>query len=229
MDQMASVGVEFDRPSLDRVFKRSAEYYQKVHAKAPAKKEKAKEKAEKALKWAVDPIYENNLPLRPWGLGAINKKSSLMYWFSGTTSRTPGLYKQTDPKTDLDSDRFLQDTNERVHSSVRVRLACKGLDLNDKAIWTCPALAGWKLSRSKEKFEDPVPNHPSWEPEGGPADDPNDNDKGRWVWEFAGPEKGAPKQRMMVEEPLGPHERYLLKLAGGTPNVFEFADIRDMH
>ncbi|KAF7552025.1 hypothetical protein G7046_g7540 [Stylonectria norvegica] len=227
MDQMASVGVEFDGPSLDRVFNQCANYYKTQHTLASKMKKKKKKGVPD--KWAVDPIYTNNIPLRPWALGCMRDASSLLYKISGQVPRTPGLYRPTDPKTKLDAQRFLQDTNERVHSSVRVRLACGGLGLDDKSIWDCAALANWKLKRTQEKFDDPIPHHPGWEPSDNEDDmeHPNDWSKGRWIWEYVGPEEGAPedeKARTMVEEPLGPYERYLLRLAGGTPNVFHFAD-----
>lgn len=229
MDQLASVGVEFDLPSLDRIFKQSVDYYHSLQTTTTGTKAKSKTSLPM---WAVNPIYERNHPLRPWGLGQISAKSSLMYWLSGKTARTPGLYKETDPKTRKDRDRFLQDTNERIHSSVRIRLACKGLDLNDSGVWTCPALQNkWRLKRTENKYEDPVPHHPNWEPMGGeePAfiEHPGEAKMGRWVWEYAGEDfEGHPdqKQRVMVEEPLGPYERYLLKLAGGEPNVWHFAE-----
>lgn len=132
----------------------------------------------------------------------------------------------------MDRDEYLQDTNERIHSSVRIRLACRGLGLNDKGIWDCSALEKWRLKRTKDKYVDPVPHHPGWEPTG-PEEDlmehPSECTKGRWIWEYAGNEKTAPKQRVMVEEPLGPYERYFLRLAGGEPNVYHFADTRDVH
>ena len=37
-----------------------------------------------------------------------------------------------------------------------------------------------------------------------------------------------PKQRVMVEERLGPYEKYLLKLSAGNPNVYEFAETQDI-
>lgn len=227
MDQMASVGVEFDRPSLDRVFKQAVDFYQAQHNLATSQKKKVN-----LPRWAVDPIYTNNLPLRPWGLGAIKKASSLMYKLSGQTPRTPGLYKPLDPKTKLDKDRFLMDTNERIHSSVRIRLACQGLGLDDKGIWDCTSLNSWKLKRTQDKFEDPVPHHPYWAPsdEEDDIEPPNDLSKGRWIWEYSGDDKLGPtdaKQRIMVEEPLGPYERYLLRLSGGSPNVYHFADSKE--
>ncbi|KPM41510.1 hypothetical protein AK830_g5012 [Neonectria ditissima] len=225
MDQLASVGVEFDTTSLERVFDQTKAYYETSSMALKRKKRKGV-----PGRWAIDPIFEGNSPIRPWGLGAINKASSLLYKLSGQTIRSPGLYKSTDPKTKLDADKFLMDTNERIHSTVRVRLACQGLGLDDKNVWDCSALLkSWKVKRTREKFEDPVPCYPDWDPESGKDafGHPNDWSKGRWIWEYCADEKHAPtdrKQRVMVEEPLGPYERHLLKLSAGTPNVFEFAD-----
>ncbi|UKZ77713.1 hypothetical protein TrVFT333_005437 [Trichoderma virens FT-333] len=151
MDQMASVGVEFDLSCLERVAQKTIGYYKNL----PTTKKKS-------LKWAVDPIYSSNQPVRPWALGAINKAGSFIYKLSGFEDRTPGLYKRTDPKTDRDTNIFLQDTNERIHSSARVRLACKGLGLDDKSVWTCPSLSNWQLKHTNETFEDPIPHNPSW-------------------------------------------------------------------
>ena len=225
MDQLASVGVEFDQPSLDRIFAQSVQYYQTLAPPVPKNKKTA------VLPWAVNPIYDNNKPVRPWGLGAIYKKSGALYRLSGSTARTPGLYRQTDPKTGLDKREYLQDTNERIHSSVRIRLACKGLDLNDQGVWTCPSLTGkWRLERTSKTYSDPVPAHPRWEPKGHDTDfveHPQESETGRWVWKYTGSDWNGPpnqKQRIMVEEPLGPYERYLLQLAGGEPNVWLFAE-----
>ncbi|KAF4465256.1 hypothetical protein FALBO_7899 [Fusarium albosuccineum] len=231
MDQLASIGVEFDLRSLERYFQQTTEFYQESYAKTKLKGKKKKKSA--TGQWAVNPIFENNHPFRPWGLGSINKASSLLYKLSGQTIRTPGLYRPLDPKTKLDETRFLQDTNERIHSTVRIRLACKGLGLNDKSVWDCPSLLkNWKVKRTQEKYHDPVPFHPGWDPER--EEDgighPNDWSKGRWVWEYVGDDKNGhtdKKQRIMVEEPLGPYERYLLKLSAGSPNVYHFSDTKE--
>lgn len=220
MDQMASVGVEFDLSCLEREAQKTIAYYKDQ----PASKKKS-------LQWAVDPIYSDNQPVRPWALGPINKSSSFIYKISGFEDRTPGLYKRTDPKTDSDTNIFLQDTNERIHSSARVRLACNGLGLDDKAVWKCPSLASWQLKHTDETYEDPIPHNPSWWQ--GPPDQSgvDRQQSGRWIWEYAGPQSSAPtdpKQRIMVEEPLGPYERYLLQLSAGTPNVYLFAETRDI-
>lgn len=228
MDQLASIGVEFDLASLDRCFRQSADFYRISDLEV----QEVGLKRGVVERWAVDPIYRNNHPLRPWGLGAINKASGLLYKLSGQTVRTPGLYKPTDPETKLDKSRFLQDTNERIHSSVRIRLVCQGLGLDDKSVWDCPALLkNWRMKRTRESYDDPVPFHPGWDPavDEDALGDPNHWSKGRWVWEYKGDDRSAPKdkkQQVLVEEPLGPYERYMLRITGGTPNVYHFADTR---
>jgi hypothetical protein len=221
MDQMASVGVEFDLSCLERVAQRTIGFYESQ--KAASKK--------RGPKWAIDPIYSNNQPVRPWGLGSIHQSSNFIYKLAGFETRTPGLYKRTDPKTDRETNIFLQDTNERIHCSARIRLACKGLGLDDKAVWTCPSLANWQLKYTDKTYKDPIPQNPSWWE--GPADGSGlgGQQGGRWVWEYTGPKSSEPtdpKQRIMVEEPLGPYERYLLQLSAGTPNVYLFAETQDI-
>jgi hypothetical protein len=236
---MASVGVEFHKGSLDRALEQSMDYYKGLSTLQP------KTKAKKT-KWAVDEIYRNNHPLRPWGLGAITSKNSLLYWLSGSTVRHPGQYRHMDPNTERDEGEWYQNTNERIHSSVRIRMACEGLDLNDDAVWKCPALKNWTLKRSNDTSGDPVPavsfsavdldvEKPSAGTQNGiqgvERSTPTETRVGEirtgWVWEYSGPEKEAhpdPKQRLLVEEPLGPYERYVIKVTGGTPNVYEFAE-----
>lgn len=232
MDQLASIGVEFDLPSLERCFFLNVKFYHKTPSKLSIKSRKKKEK-QKLRQWAVNPIYENNRPIRPWGLGAINKSPGFLYKLSGQAIRTPGLYRPTDRRAKCDKSRFLLDTNERIHSSVRIRLACKGLALDDEYVWDCPALLdNWKLKRTREKYNDPVPQCPGWCPDAAKDNmgHPNEWSKGRWIWEYVGKDKNGPadkRQRVMVEEPLGPYERYLLSLSAGTPNVYHFADTVD--
>jgi len=213
---MASVGVEFDRPSLDRVIQQSTEFYMQARAQNAKKSRRAMQQ------WAVDPIYESNRPVRPWALGQIQKDSSLLFKLSGETTRTPGIYRQVDPKTRLERGKFLEDTNESVHSSVRVRLACEGLGLNDQSIWTCKALADWRLKRVTVARDVPMRDASGREFYKEQLEE-------RWVWKYVGDESRAPEdpnQRTMWEEPLGYYERYLLDISGGSPNVFDYADRR---
>ncbi|RDA83055.1 hypothetical protein CP532_3858 [Ophiocordyceps camponoti-leonardi (nom. inval.)] len=221
MDQMASVGVEFDIESLDRVIQRSRDHY----INTVVKHGRRRRRREKLRKWAVDAIYNANRPVRPWGLGAIQRDASLLFKLFGSMTRTPGVYKQVDPKTRLDMSEFLRDTNETVHSSVRARLACGGLGLNDESVWTCPALSSWRLKQVRF-----MPSTAKAEVKYHDDDDEDDEEmETRWIWKYVGDERDAPadpSQRTMREEPLGPYEAYLLQKCGGRPNVMTFAERR---
>ncbi|KAM3433320.1 hypothetical protein NHJ13734_006502 [Beauveria thailandica] len=238
MDQMASVGVEFFAPSVLRIISQQLRQYEIKAEQVAARTRKA------PPQWAVGTIFDANAPFRPWSMGALQKPSSAIDWITGKTARTPGQYRRIDPATgDSRHGPFLLDTNERIHSSARVRLACRGLGLNDGGDWTAPTLAAWRLRRTTTRFTDPVPRDPLWDPANhekipalaAPAEEwgrkPNEEEGERWIWEYAGPEEQAPtdkRQRVLVEEPLGPYERFLLNQVGGTPNVYVFAEEKDM-
>ncbi|QPH01596.1 hypothetical protein C2857_005799 [Epichloe festucae Fl1] len=216
MDQLTSVGVEFDAHSLKRMAEQTDDFYESPEAQS------AKKGRRRIRQWAADAVYEKNKPFRPWSLGAIQKASGLVYSISGEATRTPGMYKQVDPKTALRKEKFLQDTNERVHSSVRVRLACEGLGLNDEAVWACAALSDWRLKRAIFELDEESKYRDYRSYDRYRAGTSRDG----WIWKYVGVERNAPRQRIMMEEPLGPYERYLLDLSGGEPNVFDFAERR---
>lgn len=240
VDQLASVGVEFYPPSAVRLIAHQIHYY-----KSQAE-ELASNRHRLQAQWAVDQVYQPNAPIRPWGLGLMQMPWSFIDWITGYTARTPGLYRQTDPVTGDDHHGpFLRDTNERIHSSVRVRLACRALGLNDKEPWNVPSLDKWQLRRTSTFYDDPVPLDPSWDPVnhelvsqtmntdkvGEYGRYSNTKEGERWIWVYVGPDDVAPtdeKQRTMVEEPLGPYERYLLNQVGGAPNVYVFAESEDV-
>jgi len=277
MDQLASVGVEFDSGSIDRIFAATTLYYRSTASQGtqpgdtlptpisepdvqlskpippPSPSLAAPNwlsrlfRRVRLLNWAMNPIYENDHPIRPWGLGAILRASSFIYILAGEITRTPGLYKKVNPSDGQPTAAFLEDTNERIHPSARVRLAVKGLGLDDERVWDCPALLknGWRLRRTDQQFVDPIPAGVEGWDQQRPEQQPESSDDsglssvegpqngaaspgGRWVWEFVGREGGAPPQRLLVEETLGPYERYLLKLAAGYPNVYEFAQERSL-
>ncbi|KAK0748607.1 hypothetical protein B0T21DRAFT_380396 [Apiosordaria backusii] len=312
MDQLASIGVQFDEAVIMRLFDHLEHSYRDMAEKdskfAHGRKRsrppseatvengtpqeetsmipewlrthlpKATEIGKKIIgekHWAIEPICESNLPLRPWALGALRGASKGYHKLVGSNIRSPCTYKKRDTITGKETDEFLEDTNERVHSSVRVRLALQGLGLNDKDIWEASALKGkWAVRKTTQEFVDPIPKAvASWErPAVAAAGPPSaattswkrklglfnktatkqdddgsiatsnaatlvdtaveqqrplhamDNKGYRWVWEYCGKEKDAPPQRVMVEEPLGPFERQLLRLSGGVPNIYEFAE-----
>lgn len=250
MDQLRSIGVEFDSGSISRVFSQADRYY-RLEASKGATEPQVKESfwqrhfpflmKSRVLHWAMDPIFESNFPIRPWALGQILKAKSPLYVLAGKITRSPGMYKRVDSFTGRETTTFLEDTNERIHPSVRVRLAVKGLGLDDQGLWECPALLkNWRLRQTTQEFDDPIPRKTrTWDPQDPDltgtnqvviTDPDEDTAKwgGRWVWEYVGPEHKAPRQRLLVEEPLGPYESYLLKLSAGYPNVFEFAAEHNM-
>lgn len=189
MDQLASVGVAFDDGCLDRLYNQTAQAYNNP------------KRSKLARKWAADAIYTVNRPQRPWGLGEMVKDVSLVVsLLMGWKMRTPGLYQKKDP----DTKKWvpLSDTDERVHSSVRVRTACRGLGINDCGVWKNNAMKrNWTLKQVE-----------SGEAAGAV-----------WYWEYKGTEEEAPPTKVIPEEPLGPYQRYFLQLSGGNPNVYEWA------
>ena len=224
MDQLASIGVEFDEKALQRLFGKQVRHYESL---APPKKK---------ISFAIDQVDLPNRPLRPWALGAINRATNPLYVLAGKKARTPGLYKQIKGE----KPQFLVSTNEKIHSSVRVRLKCKGLGLDDCAVWEAEALKKWKLVRkggpsssasgngnlssnsSSVNGNGKASEVQTWGP---PLEEQEDvGEAGRWEWVYVGPERKAPPVRRMEEERLGPYERYWLKLAGGAPNAYHFAD-----
>ncbi|KAK0646185.1 hypothetical protein B0T16DRAFT_510218 [Cercophora newfieldiana] len=237
MDQLASIGVEFDEKTISRIFTRLVRNYHDMNknpepgAPPPITSDDPIASGEepdgessaccgllqkfqpkimpKIKQWGISPIFEANGPVRPWSLGAILGTEGFMFKMVGYNLRCPGMYRKVDPDSGSSTHMFLEDTNERMHSSVRVRLALEGLGLNDRS----------KLRKTteNEKFLDPISqNQWTWEP--------SEDRPYRWVWEYCGSKKRAPPNRLMVEEPLGPFERQLLRLSGGQPNVYAFAE-----
>lgn len=224
MDQLTTVGVEFDPGSIRRMLIDTEKYY-KDHPMAvtipvkEAPKQKAKPskvvtkvkgtvpdgvkgKAKKVkphvnFKWAIDPILESNHPIRPWGTGALLQAHSPVYTFSGTIVRSPGMYHKLNAYDGKELPEYLEDTCEEIHPSVRIRLAVRGLNLDDKQQWSAAALtnAGWQLNKGAD---------------------------GRWFWEYKGKED-LPK-KILYETEMGHYEKRILELAGGQPNILEFVE-----
>ncbi|KAI0477024.1 ADP-ribosylation factor family-domain-containing protein [Xylaria cf. heliscus] len=260
MDQLSSVGCEFKPDALERTFEANVKYYtNREPESALVKCEETcpvcpQRRNKKRIIWAEKIIYELNEPIRPWSLHYIQSATGCLYNLIGSVSRAPGMYKKIDPKSGHPLPEFLEDTNERVHPSVRVRLACEGLGLNDTDVWDCPSLLKfWRPQRVAQQFVDPVPraadwgppksepattSHPPEEPGSSAANgatasmeslqmlslDPSE----RWVWEYVGPEIVAPAVRTMVEENLGPYEQQLLALTTGKVHVYKYAESKDI-
>lgn len=224
MDQLTTVGVEFDSGSLRRMIADTEKYYQNhpMAAALPTKEapkpkghtpraiqkvtsvvpDGLKAKAAKVIpsayfKWAIDPILESNHPIRPWATGALLRAHSPVYFLSGTIVRSPGVYHRLNAYDGKELPEFLEDTCEEIHPSVRIRLAVGGLGLDDKQQWNASALtnAGWELNRGAG---------------------------GRWFWEYHGKED-LPK-KILYEAEMGHYEKRILELGGGRPNILEFVE-----
>lgn len=118
-------------------------------------------------------------------------------------------------------------TNERIHSSVRIRLDLGGLGEEDMTKYKCPALlkkGPWRLDQIRIKVTDPIPPTATWGPTAPAALDDERTSDLRWVWEYDGPEKNAPVIQTIIEENLGPYERKLLLLNKGKGMFHKVVD-----
>lgn len=227
MDQLASVGVEFDSGSLTRALQDTVRYYRDHPSAAalPTKEApKSKGKPPKIIamatsvvpdslkataskvskvtpttyfKWAVDPILEGNHPVRPWSAGAILRAHSPMYTLAGTITRSPGMYHKLNAYNGKEMPGYLEDTCEQIHPSARIRLAVRGLGYDDKKQWNASALTDFGWELAKTT-------------------------NGDWVWVYEG-KQDLPK-KVLEESELGNYEKRMLDMAGGYPDILEFVD-----
>lgn len=210
MDQLASIGVAFYTDTIDKIFEKSVCFFYDHPRSSQRNSDDAWHE------WADLPIYNEHKPVRPWGLGELVQPETGLYRLAGKTTRTPGLYRRTDPKTGRATEDFMTNTNEKIHRSVRLRLALGGLDYDDVGLYKCRALrkkGPWELqqvrvvvaSRDMEVLMD------GEEPEVVEED----LEELRWAWVYNGPENHAPPKTIMMEEGLGPYEKRLLRLNKG--------------
>lgn len=179
---------------------------------------------------------------RPWGLGQTRAPASLLQKALGRSVRRPGTFVRVDEDTNGATREPLLGTGEAVHSSVRVRLACGGLGLDDEAVWTCEALTGadhrWRLERSGEAGdagEGDAASARSADEEIVPRTYAVRKTDGAWRWTYVEPAAGGeasddtvPQSAVLPEEPLaGPCERLLLALTVGRPDVWRYAENKD--
>lgn len=208
MDQLASIGVEFMSETINQIFEENSRYYETL---PPRQTEQ---------QWAIPSIYKKHKPIRPWGLGKIYNSDTGFYVLSGKINRTPGQYMRADADTGNPTNVPLSNTNERIHSSVRIRLDLEGLGLNDRGIYKCPALLAknnWELRKVHLKVRDPINRQADWKTgatASGPIAEPEDDL--RWVWQWVGPRRDAPPVRTLIEEKPGPYEEELLNLSSNT-------------
>ncbi|KAK3899155.1 hypothetical protein C8A05DRAFT_18372 [Staphylotrichum tortipilum] len=184
-------------------------------------------------------LFQNGA--RPWSLGTIRAPAASLTTLAGKTVRRPGRVLRVDETTNEDTAEPLMGTNERVHSCVRVRLACGGLGLDDNTLWGCEALEGWRVERvgglgeAEEAVVEGVRARGAREVglpggeypvEGLYAVGEGDH-RWRWVWEGKVEGEGVgrvPQVAALPEEPLvGYWERWLLGLMCGEGDVWRFA------
>ncbi|KAI0143573.1 hypothetical protein GGR57DRAFT_508048 [Xylariaceae sp. FL1272] len=199
MDQLSSVGVEFLPDSLNKLFERTTNFYQHhTHNRlldrcaACVARYSGGSKLNAAM-WAEKSIYEADRPVRPWALHAIESSRGMLAKLAGSVTRTPGMYHKINPVNGRALPEFLEDTNERIHPSVRVRLACEGLGLNDTDLWHCASLLKyWRPRRVPEQFYDPVSRTAEWGPP------PKDKGRGRAPTTVA-PEQSGPSDYLSLD------------------------------
>lgn len=216
MDQLASIGVEFQDETIDRLFDENRHFYEHPPKPPPSISGIF---SPSPRPWAIQPIYDKHKPVRPWGLGKVYNSVTSYYRIAGSITRTPGQYRRADPDTGKPSEIPMTHTNERIHSCVRVRLELGGLGLDDKGLYDCPALLGkdlWRLRQKRIRVYDPIRRDADWGARPGASDVVSGPDDDlRWVWQWNGPREDAPHVPLMIEENLGPYERRLLLLNTG--------------
>ena len=145
----------------------------------------------------------NKTPIRDWGLGKIHDSLTLFFRLGGTRTRTPSEYTAIDPRTFKSTGKRLQNTNETVHSSVRIRMGREGLGYDDKGSYASSALQGWTMYG-----EETAPDTPIQQTAPGPM-----GAMTKVVWKkMTRGEKGREEEIEMPEEELGAFEKQILQL-----------------
>lgn len=181
---------------------------------------------------------------RNWSCGLIDTSHNMwLYKVAGTHHvRTPGQYFVVNADTgaavhepkDSKFLKALENTHERIHSSVRIRLARNGPGINDKDVYIAEALTphrwrdwngrprhGWTCERieSEEDIELAAEEQKSFPHE----------DKAQFLWRSTGAVTAAGKLlsedaqekwlKVMIEDPLGYYEKMLIARDAGLSKV----------
>lgn len=197
-------------------------------------------------------LWEAGHP-RPWGLGQTRYPESKLQLATGTIVRHPGCFTRADPDSNADTEEPLTNTDERIHSCVRLRLVCGGMDMDDRGAWPCPSLMRddggsgrpvWRLEKAEASEVERAtgPQGAWWEEEierTGMGYDENwmyrfQRGDGQWRW-VLNPDalvKNAagigvtPSMKVLPEEPVtGYWERHLLALTRGQTDVWRWAEV----
>ena len=123
-------------------------------------------------------VQNTTLHPRPWGLGKIHDSMSLLFKLGGSRTRTPGEYREQElasqhgvlfwmawkifhhfSKSFEDKQHALpqlMQTNETIHSSVRIRMGKDGLGYNDTGNYDSEALQGWVMHGMETNPDTPI-------------------------------------------------------------------------
>jgi hypothetical protein len=186
-DRLTSIGVEFSKAEMKHIF-------YSLHPDA------------KARHWGMGLICSpkgiTGLPDRfytvlMWPIRVLAGKNT------GITRRTPAKYQCDGP----DRGRDLENTNELVHPSVRIRYLYGGFDLDDKGAWD---MHGYELMpRSFEEDvspESPPGSHASpvdWSPRLNPGESTYHTLAGPITCYYGTSLSKSPRQRIVHGEQLG--------------------------
>lgn len=93
----------------------------------------------------------DEIPPLSWGNGAIHNEFHGFNLLADSMTRTPSEYVRYDHHTGLPRvpEEKLVKTNEKVHSSVRIRWGHGGKD-HEKKDYASPALKGWKVEGTQK-------------------------------------------------------------------------------
>lgn len=129
-------------------------------------------------------------------VGKIFNSVKGVHVFAGSKPRTPGQYFAIDPDTNRPTSRLLENTNESMHASVRVRYGLEKLGLDDHGAYYPEALNGWKLMGADNTSDGST----------------TDMLEGPIWWQYISPDpRFDPAHRTLYEEKLGEIELELLR------------------
>jgi len=93
-------------------------------------------------------------PMRGWGLGKIHNSYTLFFKLGGELTRTPMEHPEISRKTTKPTGKMLKGTHEKMHASVRVRMALDGKGYDDKGDYISEALKDWEYTYGRRAQPD---------------------------------------------------------------------------
>ncbi|KAL8656778.1 MAG: hypothetical protein Q9210_000021 [Variospora velana] len=88
---------------------------------------------------------DHDMPVRSWGLGKIYDSMAGIERLAGKKVRTPGRYCAMDRESGETTKKLLSNTEEYIHSPVRVRKTLGGPGPDDKGTYIPLSLAKWDI------------------------------------------------------------------------------------